>query len=645
VVAVGLAGRCAAGEPFHAFPDYSLETSATTGYRLVDIDGAKDKYREDYNLRSGGRLFAFSVNGLSTAPDETPVDRFRVEVDTPGDEPVSHFRLVAADRTLYDLRANFTRSKYFYEVPQLFEQPVPDDVRTDDLHDFDIVRTNGSVDLTVRAPSLPTLTFGYRLYEIHGDAVSTVRIPGGDTFLVRAPLDSVTNVGRVGTEFRALGTDVFLQQEYRWVNRRPNLRDPLDAAGVDPTDASTLTFYQSDQNDRIDIPATTVRLRRPLNDAVELTGAYFYSHAALDFDRTLRQRGTSNVDAFSGALTSASRGDAALTTQIADLGTTARVSEHVRLHASYRFNERSQSGTLDETGSFGTLAAATGDHVRIQSLTGDVEFEPRANLTLRAGARYSRRDTNFALSGQDVTTDTVGAVASARYRPWSFVDLFARYENARIDDPLTVAGDPLRSPALPDRQIVLTFTNRATAGIRLEPWDWIALSYQLVADSRENDTFDARSQGFGNSVALTVTPVRDLMFFASYTRRDLDNRADILIAPLYARSSSVQEGTEDVFVSELRYDFGLLDQKWSAGWNVAFVNSDSVLRPRFEVSGGPRSFFDLDRVDGSAFLTLHHRFLEPTIEVREINYTERVLPRNDYRATILGFKVTKRFSF
>jgi hypothetical protein len=58
-----------------------------------------------------------------------------------------------------------------------------------------------------------------------------------------------------------------------------------------------------------------------------------------------------------------------------------------------------------------------------------------------------------------------------------------------------------------------------------------------------------------------------------------------------------------------------------------------------------RKFFDLDRVDGGAFLALHHRLIEPSIEFRMIDYGERVLPRNDYRATILAFKLTKRWSF
>src|SRR5262245_13380848 len=183
-----MAGRADADEAPEG--GYAIDATTSAGYRMVDIDGSKDKYREDYNLRSGLRLFTLGVDGQAKAPETTRLDRFHLEVDTPGDEPVSHFQLSAADRTLYDFHADFTRSKYFYEVPRLFEEPVPEDVRLDDLHDFDLTRTNGSVDLRVHPPGLPTLFFGYRLYQVHGDSTSTVRIRSGDTFVVPAPVDS-----------------------------------------------------------------------------------------------------------------------------------------------------------------------------------------------------------------------------------------------------------------------------------------------------------------------------------------------------------------------------------------------------------------------------------------------------------------------
>lgn len=647
LVLVALAAGLIAARARPEEPDtgYTVDTAATAGYRMVDIDGSKDKYREDYNLRSGGRLFTLTADGLSRAPDATRLDRFHLEVDTPGDEPASQFRLRAADRSLYDLRADFTRSKYFYAVPQLFEQAVAGDVRLDDLHDFDLVRTNGLVDLTVRAPRLPTLLFGYRLYERHGEGISTARIAAGDTFLIGAPVDTVTHVGRLGTEFRALETDVFLQQEYRRVDRSHDLGPVRTRRGLDPADGSTLSLFDSDQDEHLDIPATTLRLRRPVGERLELTGAYFYSHADLGFDLDRRSVGTT-IDSDPASTRATASGDASLDTHVVDAGASVRASERVRLNVAYRLNERSQAGDLDQTSTLGALAARSGHHVRVHSVTGDVEVEPRDDLSLRAGVRYGRRDANFSGSAQTIATDTLGAIGAVRYRPWSFLDLFARYENVQVDDPFTVPGDATQGPGVPERQIALTFTNRATAGFRLEPRDWIALSYQLVADSRENDTFDARARGLGNTVALTLLPLRDLVLLTAFTSRDLENRADILLAPLYARTRSLQNGSEDVLVSELRYDFGGLGQRWSTGWDVSWVVVENTLRPRLEPAGlGGRTRFDLDRIDGGAFLTLHHRLVEPSIEFRMIEYDERVLPRNDYRATIVAFKLTRRFRF
>jgi hypothetical protein len=66
-----------------------------------------------------------------------------------------------------------------------------------------------------------------------------------------------------------------------------------------------------------------------------------------------------------------------------------------------------------------------------------------------------------------------------------------------------------------------------------------------------------------------------------------------------------------------------------------------------EVIGSPLAqmsqFFDLDRVDGGASLAWRHRWVEPSIEFRMVDYAERVLPRNDYRATIVMVALTRRF--
>lgn len=624
---------------------YSVSGDVTLGYRVVDVDGSDAKYREDYNYRQGFRLFDLNVDGVAKKPDESHLDRFHLQIDTPGNEPVSTFRLTASDRQLYDLRINFIRSKYYYEVPQLWQEPVAGDVRLDDLHTFNTLRWNGSADLTLRLPHVPTLFFGYRLYKVSGGARSTVLIPGGDTFQVSAPVDSVTNVGKVGTEFRALGTSFFLQQEYRRITRSFDQTGPLDPQGVDPTDASTMSQWLADQPEHIDQPATTVRLRRALGERVDLTGAYFYSHADLTSAASFYRNGTSDVPTFSGVATSTDRGSATLDTHVADLGITGRISPTLAAHATYRFNERSQHGDFDQTSTYGDVTTGTSDMVKVQTLTGDLEWQPRRTLLLRAGLRYAFRDAYFSLTDERTHTDTLGAIGEARWRPWSVLDLFARYENTQVNDPLVSAGDPTNVPALPSREIALTFVNRGSAGIRLRPKEWVGINYQFICDDQSNSSFDASWQTFANSVSVTLTPWPTLSFFAGYTHRDIDNRSDIYYAPLYARSLSIQRGSEDIFTTDLQYDFGLLGQQWSTGFNVAYVNSSQRLAPNLEPGLAGYAPYDLDRVDGGAYLTWHGKWFEPSVEFRRIDYNQPAMAANDYRATILLFKIRKAFDF
>lgn len=625
---------------------YSLSGLLTAGYRVTDIDGSKDKYYEDYNLRSGPRLFDLDVTGEASDPATAPLDRLHLLVETPGDEPVSTFHLSANDTRNWDFRANFVRSKYFYAVPELFSNPVPGDTRLDDLHDFDQIRTNGAVDLTVRRPGLPTFFAGYRLYRLEGDTRSTIFDPSvDDTFLLRAPEDTRAQVGRIGTEFQVLGTSVFLQQDYRRVIRDLGRHGPVPggADGLDPNEGSELDRYDAFGHEQVNAPTTTVRLERPIGERVQLTGAYLYSHANLDAAWDARGRATAAGVPTASAGRTTSTADATLDTQVADLGASVLFTPRSRLNVSYRFDEQSQHGGLDQQGPGGLLFVGTSHHVRLNRVTGDVEFEPRRNLSLRAGLRYAWRDANLSSGPGPVTTQTLGAIADVRYRPWSLLDLFLRYENAQVDDPYFTAGDPTGRPPIPGRETELTFTNRGSAGLTLRPWEWATLTYRFITDSRENSSFDARSQAFGNSVGITLVPLPSLTAFASYARRDLDNSADILFAPRYAQATSLQAGTEDVLVTQVTYDFGLGGQRWAAGGTLYYVASGQTLRPRLEGDLQGRTRYDLDRVDGGVYLTWRHAWLEPTVEIRRINYTQPELPRNDYDATIFTFKLTKRF--
>ncbi len=624
---------------------YHLTGAVSAGYRLVDVDGSKDKYREDYNLESGGRLFLFTLDGEAREPDKAPLDRFHLEMDTPGDEPVSRFVLTAEDRALWDLRVDFIRSKYFYGVPQLFGAPVAGDLRLNDLHDFDLTRTNGVAELRLHPKGLPTFILGYRLYEREGDGTSTVLVPGGGNFIVQAPQRQVTNVGSLGTEFTALGTGFFVEQQFRRVSRSYGLHGPNDPRGLDPSDGFALTSWQSVEDDHVDIPITRVRVRRPIGDRIELTGGYVYAHASLDESRTRFRDGTSTIASDNGPSNRIDHGDASLSTHLADLGASMRLTSISTLHLDYRYDERSQDGDLDALLDPGRLRTSTRFHVGLNRVTSDVEVRPVTSLALRAGIQYAHRDAAFSTADQSIGTDLVGAVAEGRWQPARWLDLFFRYDNVQIDDPWTIPGNSQSVPNLPSREIAYTFQNRGKAGFQLRPRDWVQLSYDFTADSFENADFRGRVQRFANTVSVSVSPLAGLTAVAGYTRRDLDTSNLILIAPRYQPTTSLQSGSEDVVTSNLTYDFTLFGHPWSTGWNLAWIQSDNRLTPSFEPGVPPQGRFDLSRIDASAFLAFHHPFLEPGIEVRRISYSQDPLSQNDYDATIVLFRFTRRFDF
>ena len=622
---------------------YHLNGALSAGYRLVDVDGSRDRYDEDYNLQPGGRLFLFTLDGEARDPDKAPLDRFHLEVDTPGDEPVSRFVLDAEDRALWSLRVDFIRSKYFYDVPSLFATPVPGDIRLNDLHDFDLTRTNGVAELRVHPKGLPTFILGYRLYEREGDGTSTVLVPGGGNFVVQAPQRQVTNVGSLGAELTALGTGFFVEQQYRRVSRTYGLHNP--AQSVDPSDGFTLASWQSVEGDTIDIPITRVRVRRSIGDRIELTGGYVFAHASLDVGRTRFRDATSTIPSANGPNTRIDRGDASLTTQLADLGASVRLAPIATLHVDYRYDERTQDGDLDALLDPGQVQTSTRDHVRWNRISSDVEVRPLKTLALRAGVQYAHRDAEFSVSNQDIGTDLVGAIAEGQWKPVRWVDLFFRYDNVQIDDPWLIPGNSQTAPSVPSREIAYTFQNRGKAGFRLRPRDWMQLSYDFTADSFENSSFRGRVQRFANTVSVSLTPIAGLTAVAGYTHRTLDTSNLILIAPRYVPRTSLQDGTEDVVTTTLNYDFKLAGYAWSTGWNLAWFQSDNRLMPSFEAGLPPQGRYDLSRFDAGVFLAFHHPLIEPGIEVRRITYSQEPLSGNDYDATIAVFRLTRRFDF
>jgi len=625
---------------------YHLDTEISLGYRAVDVDGSQQRYDSHYDLQSGVRLFTVGIHGRAEDPAAQTVDRFSLDVDTPNDEPVSNYRLRVANDQRWELRGSLTQTTWDYAWPELFDAPVPVDSSVADLHRFDVRRTRGNLDLTVRVNERLSLVGGWRINRRAGDTISTIYVEGYDTFIVPRPVSATTNTGVVGGDLHALGTDFSLRQEYQSTSRTLGAENPLpgDQSGLDPTDTARLTQFSGNQDETISAPVTIVRARRPLGERGELNGSYVFRHADLDLDAQLFEGGRPSTPGFPTKNLQVSTGDATMNMHVVDLVGSWKLLERLSVITSYRYDDRTQSGTVLSSDAFGLLDANAGYHVSLNRGTAELEAAPRDDLTVRAGMQYGRQHSEFTTSAESVYTDLWGAVADVRWRPWKLLDVFGRYDSLQIDDPFQVTGTSIAGQEIPSREIALTFRNRGQAGLRLKPWTWATLQYRFLADSRQNATFDGLAQTYGNDVGLTLTPRPGLDFFVSYTRRDLQSEADILVAPLYQQRRSLQNGSEDVITSSLTWAFQLLDQSWTTGWTVNWFDSNQSLLPRLETTGSGRTTYDVERVDGSVFLRWLHPWIEPSVAFRYIDYRQRPLDGNDYRATLVTVMLTKRWS-
>ena len=223
------------------------------GYRIVDIDGSDAKYREDYNLRSGVRLFDLDVDGAAKdARDDAPRPlpprgrdaRRRAGVALPADGRRSRRSTISAPTS--SARSTSTRCR------SSSRSRSPATCASTTCTTSTPARQRARSTSRVRAPHLPTLIFGYRLYEGHGDGDSTVLHPRRRHLPGARARRFDTNVGRVGTEFEALGTRRVPAAGVPTVTRARPGRARAVPEGVDPTDASTLTQWLADQHEHID---------------------------------------------------------------------------------------------------------------------------------------------------------------------------------------------------------------------------------------------------------------------------------------------------------------------------------------------------------------------------------------------------------
>ncbi len=466
-----------AAPPSHAEEEprpFSLGFEA--GYRSVSVDGNLDKYREDVNL-SDNALRLFSLDLDWRPAKESWLDELTLSAEGIGGEPYESARFTLRKAGLYDLKARYRSSDYFYADQGWYFR------EGGDLHTWNARRSFYDLDFSWHAAPWVTVRAGADRMD-RGGGSTTTRDIQRNVFLLDRPVDQLASTYWVGADFRAGWANITVEERYasyenRWVMTSP-ASNGLDSGGA------TLDAYSQTQDQKGDAPVSRILVSGAPLEWLRFSATWARTDASLDYDVEGAWNGLDYDDSPAGnppepyATTLANSGSVDRNTDTWGADVTFAALDNLDLTVDYTRWSYDQDGNIasteQQTGGkdAGTIGIQGEVHSSLSLDSWGVAADWRATstLTVSAGAGFQTRTAEFPLAGPTVETKRSLYRAGARWRPNAVWDLFLQGETGTDEDPYT--------PASP------TDFNRLKAELKVRPVKTLSLSARFRDETRSN---------------------------------------------------------------------------------------------------------------------------------------------------------------
>lgn len=240
----------------------SYETRGSVGLtgNVVDVHGSENKYRTDYNYRSGFSLEDFTFELIGAAPDHTRLDFLSLSgFGFGGAYPYQQAELRFGNHGAYEFYGRYWRQISFFNVPDYAQTGLS----------RDSARQVTDLGLTIHPHQKISVDVGYQHNYQYGTNFSS-----NDYFLnlyeMTDPRRALTQDFRIGVTARPGRTTLSVFQNFRWFKEDP---DRQENRLLEP---GTLPEVDVDRPTRITIPSTRFLAAHSWS-RVELEGAYIYS--------------------------------------------------------------------------------------------------------------------------------------------------------------------------------------------------------------------------------------------------------------------------------------------------------------------------------------------------------------------------------
>jgi hypothetical protein len=632
---------------------FENQGSATFGYRFTDVQGYRPKYDELFNLQSGPRLLDFNLFGKAKEGENRFADDYSLTTSGLGGDPFPSTQFTVRKSRVYDLRANFRQSYYYWNRNDSAAFPNGL-IGITNNHNWATVRKLGSLNLLVHATN--NLKFSFEYYRNSRDGVTyTTRSPyyygepasfdaaaRANPYYIIAPINEMSNRVTGGVDYTKSGWSLHYKLGYQVFDDAvlgDNVVSPQTSLNLsDPTASKEFINGMSWTDSRhLTTPTSEFAYTGKLASRWDLRGGYiFYRYAGpaslnYAFDGSFRS-GTSLAPV---AASLSGRADVSEPNNVVDQGVTFHVNDWWRVMADYRYSRF----TVDSVGQFrsvtGTTLVATGtadNQWRLVSNTLDFNtvFTPMTSLLVRAGVRLYNNDVRMT---EDGTIDpartkhirSIWPVASVHYEPSKMFRVKADIEQ--------VTNDVSYTRITPHTDLGGRFI------VRFRPTEKLYFEDAAVLRNRRLLETDYRSTIRSNAVTANYDLNDKFVIFAGFSYDDFyaSNYVTFLrgTAPL---TNTLKDQT----VSRI-WSGGIRTTPFK-GFGVNFTGNFVRTTGMGEIGGeaplyGPMSF---PYATGSLYYDFP-RAGRLTVQLQRTYYTEQIVPGNNFSANILTLAWTKGF--
>jgi len=641
------------------FGGFENHGEATAGYRFIDVSGYKPQFQQMFNLREGFRVHDLSLYGDAQDRTGSFADRYSFSASGLGGDPFPSAQLMVSKSGLYEFRANWRQSYYYWNQNDDVALPItaiaplyPTGLTTN--HDWATVRKFGSAELTLHASRNLQFTFEAGHTSNDGNIFTTRTIDffnspaywgsfaRANPYYLLAPLQDSTNRVAGGVDYSFRSWSFHYKTGYQTFNENVTFDEVApNQTSINPVDLSKtepLANLSWSQSRRLTTPISELSYVGRLTSRLQWRGSYIYNRysgpaASNEAENGIAPDSTGALAPY--AISESGRAQVTEPSHAVTQGLTYEIRNWWNLDVDYRYlRYTSESVSSLESLLNGTIASAGGDEIvwfnGLHDVNVGMDFRPMKNLTIHPGIRFLRTDTKSLENGvtdaaRTQRSNIVRPEIGFSYKPFSTLSIrgdFRSFNNGASYTAITphtgVGGRLL---------------------VRYQPISQLSIENSTNTSNRTLIETNYRNQIRANSTTVSYALNEGLSMFGGFTYDSFLATGDVVFlrgpAPL-------KNPLRDQAINRV----------WTAGLEVKPVHHIGLRATgNYDRTTGvgqigtePPAYGPLEwpMVTGTVFFEIP-KAGRLSIDLQRTYYTEELVPVNNFSANLLTVRWTRGF--